>query len=170
MECEVDACDVKPDMKPDLAALASETATQPEAASAASSPEAQRCPLPSCMVRWGTPIVTPQPPPMRPRNVVLRMQREAAAAAATSDRISGRQIKLVAAVSAVSSDSDTCYLSDLSDLIDLSISDDERDDGNDHSNSVFDDRQVHPASPAAAAASVSCVRWQFRSNIAATSQ
>ena len=88
MECT--ASDVKPDIKPDLAASTSEAATQPVAASASSSPEAQRQ-IPSRMVRWGTPVVTMQPPPVRPRNTLVRMQRRAAEAAARFDETLGRR-------------------------------------------------------------------------------
>ena len=88
MECT--ASDVKPDVKPDLAASTSATATRPTAAStsSSSSSEAQRH-IPSRVARWGTPIVTPQPPSVRPRNTLLRMQRGAAESAARFDEALG---------------------------------------------------------------------------------
>ena len=85
MRCEVDVfdiLDIKPDIKPDLDILTTAAAVaRPEATSAASSPDAQRCPLPSISVRWGTTKVTPQPPPVRPRNALLGLQRASAAVA-----------------------------------------------------------------------------------------
>ena len=141
MECETS--DVKPDLKPDLAASTSEAASRPGAASASSSPEAQRN-IPSRMVRWGTPVVTPQPPPMRPRNTILRMHREAAAARFNEmlgGRAAERQSEVVAAVSVAdsSSDDETCDLSDLSELS-LSNGDESDNDNNCISVSIFGER------------------------------
>ena len=53
-----DACDVKPDIKPDSPIIRiAACVIRPVTASAASSPEAQRVPLPSYRARMGTPTV-----------------------------------------------------------------------------------------------------------------
>ena len=141
MECKVDTGDVNPDVKPDLAALAPEanaragtsssaiSSRRQQLPSADSSPDGQHRPPPNRAIRWGTPIVAPQPPPVAPYSA-LNAGRAAAAAAAATDGIgiAGRQIEVVAAVIASSSDSDscdTCNFSDLSYLGDLSISEDD---------------------------------------------
>ena len=129
MECT--ASDIKPDIKPDLAASTSHNVTRPTAASSSSSSEAQHR-VPSRMVRWGTPVITPQPPPMRPRNTFLRMQRRAAVEAARFDQELGilpaprrTEVAVVRVTESSSSESDTC---DLSDLSELSVSEDDESD------------------------------------------
>ena len=102
MMCEVygsAALDVKPDIKPDLPIVQSAAvSTSP----ATSSPTAQRCPLPSVRVRWGTTIVTPQPPPVRPRNALLRLQRASAAVCSNQQQQSVSGDNRSAATAAVS--------------------------------------------------------------------
>ena len=63
-----DAHDVKPDIKPSiLVTRMAACVIQPVTALAASSPEAQRNPLPSFRARMGAVTIRPAPPPVEPR-------------------------------------------------------------------------------------------------------
>ena len=77
-----DTLDVKPDVKSgSLIVIMGACSIQPETPSAASSPDAQRVPIPNVMVRMGTITYKPAPPPVRPRNATKGMKVQAASAA-----------------------------------------------------------------------------------------
>ena len=95
MECEVDDGDVKPDVKPDLAALASAEDNKAGTSSkaigscrrqptpSAASPETQHRPSASRTFRWGTLIVASRPPPVGP------VKRHSSRPAGSSDSSGG---------------------------------------------------------------------------------